>query len=55
MQLYSERHLVQQIQVSRSTIRRWIAAGDFPQPIKLGPRRVAWRESDVSAWLATKN
>jgi prophage regulatory protein len=28
--------------------------GDFPQPVKLGARIVAWRESDVSAWLESR-
>lgn len=37
--------------LSRSTIYAWIASGDFPLPVKLGTRLVAWRESDVTAWL----
>lgn len=37
--------------LSRSTIYEWMKRGDFPQPVKLGERLVAWRESDVVAWL----
>lgn len=37
--------------LSRSTIYDWIKKGDFPAPVKLGARLVAWRESDVTAWL----
>ncbi len=37
----------------RATIYRRIAADDFPRPIALGPRRVAWREADIEAWKAT--
>lgn len=37
--------------LSRSTIYDWMKRGDFPQPVKLGVRLVAWRESDVVAWL----
>jgi prophage regulatory protein len=33
-----------------TTIYRKIKAGDFPKPVRLGRRRVAWRESDVAAW-----
>jgi len=40
--------------LSRSTIYDWIKKGDFPQPVKLGARLVAWRESDVTAWLETR-
>jgi prophage regulatory protein len=28
--------------------------GDFPQPVKLGARLVAWRESDVAEWLDSR-
>jgi prophage regulatory protein len=29
--------------LGRSTIYRWIAAGSFPAPVRLGTRAVAWR------------
>ena len=41
--------------ISRCTLARWIKAGRFPQPIKVGPRRVAWRTLDVDAWLADQD
>ena len=34
-----------------TTIYRKMKAGTFPQPVRVGRRRVAWRESDVAAWL----
>ena len=37
--------------LSRSTIYDWMKHGKFPQPVKLGERLVAWRESDINAWL----
>ncbi|WP_230463719.1 helix-turn-helix transcriptional regulator [Burkholderia ubonensis] len=40
--------------VSKSTLYAWIAANQFPAPVRLGPRAVGWRESDVSAWLASR-
>tara|TARA_R110000851_G_scaffold333531_1_gene514864 strand:- start:44255 stop:44470 length:216 start_codon:yes stop_codon:yes gene_type:complete len=42
------------IPVSVSTIWRWVAAGDFPKPVKLSPRTTAWRASDVHAWLESR-
>lgn len=36
--------------LSRSTLYRLIADGQFPRPVRLGPRAVAWRRSDVEAW-----
>ncbi len=40
--------------LSRSTIYAWMASGDFPKPVALGARLVGWRESDIEAWLASR-
>lgn len=40
--------------VGRSTVWRWCKEGYFPAPVRLGPRVVAWRASDVSEWAATR-
>ena len=37
--------------LSRSTIRRWVARGLFPQPIKLGECVVGWIEAEIDAWI----
>lgn len=39
---------------SRSSIYRDIRAGTFPQPVKIGPRSVAWKSGDVEAWLTSR-
>jgi prophage regulatory protein len=36
------------------SIYRLIRAGEFPRPVKLGLRAVAWRESDINEWIATR-
>lgn len=36
-----------------TTIYRKMKVGTFPQPVRVGRRRVAWRESDVAAWLSS--
>ena len=40
--------------LSRSTLYDWMKRGEFPQPVKLGTRLVAWRESDVNSWLEAR-
>ena len=40
--------------LSRATIYNYVGAGIFPRQRKLGPRRVAWLESDVDAWIAER-
>lgn len=37
--------------LSRSELYRRMAAGDFPQPVKLGTRASAWNASEVDRWI----
>jgi prophage regulatory protein len=32
-----------------------MADGAFPKPVKLGTRKVAWRESDIAAWIEDRS
>jgi prophage regulatory protein len=36
---------------SRQWLMHLVAKGDFPQPLKLSERRIAFRQSEVQAWL----
>lgn len=36
--------------LSRSTLYDWINKGKFPKPVKLGPRIVRWKRSDLENW-----
>ena len=36
--------------LSRSTLYRLVANKQFPRPVRLGPRAVAWRRTDIEAW-----
>ena len=48
---YRFKHLQQKLNISRSTIWRWVREGKFPPPIQLGPNVSAWRETDIQHWL----
>lgn len=39
---------------NRTTLMRWIRDEGFPQPIRLGPNSVAWREEEIAAWLDSR-
>lgn len=39
---------------SESTIRRLVADGKFPKPVKDGTRCTRWVAADVSNWLRAK-
>lgn len=34
----------------RATLYKRMARGQFPQPVRVGIRRIAWRESDIARW-----
>jgi prophage regulatory protein len=38
------------IPFSRQHLRRLIAAGLFPEPVRLGPGTIAWPEDDLRAY-----
>ena len=57
--LVAEKHLrrpaVQEITgLSRSSIYALMARGDFPKPVKLTGKAVAWPESAIANWLASR-
>ena len=52
--LARRRQVEQLVQLSRSTIYANVKAGTFPAPIRIGARAVAWRLSDLEAWLEAR-
>ncbi|MDP2408076.1 MAG: AlpA family phage regulatory protein [Hydrogenophaga sp.] len=38
----------------KSSIYAGAKAGTFPQPVRLSARAVAWRESDIAEWQASR-
>ncbi|AMD02491.1 helix-turn-helix transcriptional regulator [Halomonas chromatireducens] len=37
--------------ISNSTLHRLINTGDFPAPVPLSPRAVAWVETEIDHWI----
>jgi prophage regulatory protein len=42
------------VSLGRTSIYQFIADGAFPAPIKLGARATGWRESEIDAWIASR-
>ena len=42
------------VSLSRATIYRLMAAGTFPQPVRITPRCMRWRAEDIAAWSAAQ-
>jgi prophage regulatory protein len=39
---------------SRDHLRRKVKDGEFPQPVSISSRRIAWIETEIDRWLADK-
>ena len=37
--------------ISRSSFLRKVKDGEYPQPVRLGKRTVAWRKSEIQAYV----
>jgi prophage regulatory protein len=52
---YLRRRAVQDLTgLSRSTIYDLMAKSEFPRPVHLSVRAVAWPESEITAWLQSR-
>lgn len=40
--------------LSKTSVYSFVASGTFPAPVVIGPRSVAWKESDLNAWIASR-
>lgn len=40
--------------LSKTTIYEYVSRGEFPAPVSLGAKSVAWVESEVMAWMDAK-
>ena len=53
-EMVSYRGAIKMTSLGERTIRRLVAAGDFPEPVRLTPRRLAFVKSEVAAWIARR-
>ncbi|MDW3136307.1 AlpA family transcriptional regulator [Vibrio sp. 1288] len=54
MRLIRLKEVLHKVGVSKATLYRLIAAGEFPQSINIASRAVAWEESQVDEYLMRK-
>jgi prophage regulatory protein len=46
--------VIETVGLSRASIYRLMAAGQFPQKVQLGPSSVGWLRHEVREWLLTR-
>ncbi len=40
--------------LSRFAVYQAVKTGSFPAPYQIGPKRIAWRESEIMEWLDSR-
>lgn len=53
-QLLSPADTAKRVAMSWRTVSRLVKAGEFPAPVRLSTQRIAFHESEVSLWIATR-
>lgn len=53
-QLLRRRDVEATAKLSRSAIYAAMARGEFPAPVRIGPRSVRWKLSDVQSWIESR-
>lgn len=46
--------VMDEIGLKKTSIYRLIGEGEFPRPIRIGKRAVAWRTSDLEKWKSQR-
>ena len=52
--LIGRQEVERMVGLSRSTIYDAMRRGDFPLPLKVGPKAVRWRSSEIEAWVESR-
>ena len=42
------------VSLSPSLLQKQVQQGDFPKPVQVSTRRVAWLTTELDAWLASR-
>lgn len=48
------RQVIERTGLPRSSLYLLIERGEFPRQVKLGPRTVAWVESEIDEWMSAR-
>lgn len=49
--LLTDRQVAASLNVSKSTVWRWVSEGRFPQPLRLASKCTRWRAADIDQFV----
>lgn len=50
-ELMTTKEVLTALRVSMKTLQRLRVGDEFPRPVQLSARRIAWRATDIAAWV----
>jgi prophage regulatory protein len=53
-QLVCMKAAIKMLGTSRASLYRWIHAGTFPAPVKIGERAIAFKLSELEKWIESR-
>ena len=51
LQILTTKEVLDLTTLSETTLRRWVTKRKFPEPVRLGERRIGWPRHRVLDWL----
>ena len=54
MRLIRAKEVLHKVGFKRTTLWKMVNAEEFPQPVHLTGKAIAWREEDVDEWIASR-
>ncbi len=54
MRLLRKSDVEKKVGLKQTTISLMVARGEFPKPMKISQRIIAWLESDIDEWIQAK-
>ncbi len=50
-ELITRKEVARILNVSESTVYRWVCSGHLISPFELGPNRIVWTRSEIMEWI----
>ena len=53
-EIITRKEVARILNVSESTVYRWVCSGHLTPPFELGPNRIVWTRSEILEWLENR-
>ena len=50
-EIITRKEVARILNVSESTVYRWVCSGHLTPPFELGPNRIVWTRSEILEWV----